>query len=464
MAALALYLAFLGFACAFALTDWRRGWLLLILCGAMQDLVRKLTPGQPVVVSFVVVVLYAAIVFGARNELFAHAAEFSRRFSSIYSAILVFLFILAVAALNGLFTYGFDKWKVPLLSGFTYCIPLVAALFGYTWLQREEWMYRFFNVYSAITSIALIGTVLEYLRVPSRALGMVSFEGDFIRHLPGIQIRLLSGIYRGPDVMAWHAAMLTCIGIAMALRAGFGRNVILWSAIASWGFLSCMIAGRRKAIYTVAVFALMFLWRYIRRLRAGQVAALIAMLGLLGGVVQYLASGEKTSVYAAGAATTRTELAHRLEGGVTETFRQFGYMGAGLGAATQGVYHLLGNNVNVGWQEGGLGKLAVEVGLPGLMAIAVIGWVVLRLLLRLTRIGDVEGSSQFIRACLFALVMANGAAFMASAQAFTDAVLALTTGFFVGCLFATAALDERLAAATKSAVSAPQPIARPLPA
>lgn len=464
MIALALYLAFLGLACAFALTDWRRGWLLVIVCGVLQDPVRKLTPGAPVLVSFAVIGLYAAIVFGARNELIAHAHEFSRRFSSVYTAFTAFLFVLVVAAMNGLVTFGFDKWKVPLVSGVTYCIPLVAALFGYTWLQREDWMYRFFTVYSVMTSIALIGTVLEYLRIPSRILGMVAFEGDFIRHLPGIQIRLLSGIYRGPDVMAWHAAMLTCIAIAMALRSGFGRSALIWGSVASWGFLSCMIAGRRKAIYTVVVFGLAFVWRYGRRLRSGQIAALLGTLVLLAGLVQRIASNERTSVYAAGAATTRQELAQRLEGGVAETFRQFGYMGAGLGAATQGVYHLLGTT-DVGWQEGGLGKLAVEVGLPGLIAIAAIGWLVLQLLLRLTSIADVEGSSQFLRATLFALVAANGAAFAASAQAFTDAVLALTTGFFIGCLFATAALDERLAAATKAAPAAgPQPLARPVPA
>ncbi len=463
--ALALYLAFLGSACAFALTDWRRGWLLVILCGAMQDPVRKLTPGAPVVISFVVVALYAAILFGARNELMRDLAEFSRRFGNLYTSIVVFLFLLVVAALNGLMTYGFDKWKVPLLSGFTYCVPLVAALLGYTWLQREEWMYKFFTLYAAVTSVALIGTVLEYLRVPWRVLGMVAFEGDFIRHLPGIQIRLLSGVYRGPDVMAWHAAMLTCIAIAMALRFGFGRSALIWGGVASWGFLNCMIAGRRKAIYTVAVFALMFVWRYARRLRTGQVFALLGTLVLLGGLVHEIASNERTSVYAAGAVTTRQELTQRLEGGVGETFRQFGLMGAGLGTATQGVYHLLGNE-HLGWQEGGLGKLAVEVGLPGILALAVIGWVVLRLLLRLTGIADVPGSSQFIRVTLFSLVIANIASFMASAQAYTDAVLGLTTGFFVGCLFATAALDERLVATTTTPAAtetAPR-VARPLPA
>ncbi|HYK05973.1 MAG TPA: hypothetical protein VE974_29790 [Thermoanaerobaculia bacterium] len=457
--ALALYLAFLGAACAYALIDWRRGWMLVVFCGVLQDPVRKLTGGAPVVVSFAVVGLYAAILFAARNEILHHLGDFARRFGSIYTSIVAFIFLLIVAAMNGVLTYGLAMWKVPLLSLFTYCIPLVAALFGYVWLQREEWLYRWFKLYTVVTSIALVGTILEYLRVQSRILGMVAFEGDFIRHLPGIQIRLLSGIYRGPDVMAWHASMLACIGIAMTLRAGVSKLALVWGSVAAWGFFNCMIGGRRKAIYTVVIFCAIFVWRYARRLQTSQVLAFFGVLILLGGVVRQLASGEETSVYAAGAVASRTELAQRLEGGALATFEQFGLMGAGLGTATQGVYHLLGDSAVVGWQEGGLGKLAVEVGLPGILAILVIGWIVVRLLLRLTSIDDVPGSSQFVRVALFALVGANMASFMASAQAYTDAVLALTTGFFVGCLFATAALDERLAATTRTAAApAMQPV------
>ncbi len=453
--ALALYLAFLGAACAYSLVDWRRGWMLVVFCGVLQDPVRKLTAGAPVVVSFAVVGLYAAILFSARNEILAHLREFAQRFGNMYTSILAFLFLLLVAALNGVLTYGIAMWKVPLLSLFTYCIPLVAALFGYTWLQREEWLYRWFKLYTAVTSIALLGTLFEYMRVRSGILGMVSFEGDFIRHLPGIQIRLLSGIYRGPDVMAWHASMLACIGIAMTLRAGMSKLALVWGTVAAWGFFNCMIAGRRKAIYTVIVFCAIFVWRYTRRLKTSQVIAFVGVLILMGGVVRQLAEGEETSVYAAGAVASRMELAQRLEGGAMATFEQFGLMGAGLGTATQGVYHLLGDTATIGWQEGGLGKLAVEVGLPGIIAILIIGWIVVRLLLRLTSIDDVPGSSQFVRVALFALTVANMASFMASAQAYTDAVLALTTGFFVGCLFATAALDERLAAATPTPADVP---------
>ncbi|HEX6641916.1 MAG TPA: hypothetical protein VF215_12435 [Thermoanaerobaculia bacterium] len=460
--ALAFYLAFLGAACAYALVDWRRAWLLVMLCGVIQDPVRKLAPGSPVYISFAVVALYAALIFSARNDMIAYAGEFTRRFRSISTGIAAFIVLLLVAAINGLATYGIDKWPAPAISLVTYLIPIVAALFGYTWLQREEAMLRFLRLYAAITSVALIGTVLEYLRFHSRLLGLVSFEGDYIRHLPGIQVRMLSGIYRSPDVMAWHAGMLTAIGIAMVLRSGLRREMVLWSAVAAWGFFNCMIAGRRKAVYFVAVFIAAFLWRYIRHVKASQVFASIGLLAVLAMVVSQLSSGEGTSVYTRSAMATRDELGQRFEGGVMQTFREVGYMGAGLGTATQGVHHLLGRN-SIGWQEGGLGKVAIEVGLPGILTLFLMVFLVGRMLLLLTNIRDVPGSSQFLRVTLFALVLANVAGFIGSAQAYNDAVLALTAGFLVGGLFASAALDERLAAATQKTEPAATSALRPLP-
>jgi hypothetical protein len=464
MAALAIYMVFFAAACAYAGVDWRRAWFFVPLCGVLQDPVRKLTPNTPVAVSFAVVGLFAVILFSARDDIAAHLRDFVRRFPNLYSATFFFLLMLIVAAFNGLFTYGFDKWKVPLLSFTTYVAPLVAILFGYTWLQREEMLYRFWAWYSVLTSVALIGTVLEHLRVRWAVLGMVGYEGDILRYMPGIQIRLLSGFYRSPDIMAWHAATLAVIGISMALRQGLDKGALLWSAAAGWGFFNCMIAGRRKAIYYVLVFVAVFLWRYLRRVRAGQLFAMVGVAIVMWLVVRNIALGDQTSVYAETAIASSGEIAGRLEGGVMETFRQFGYLGAGLGTATQGVRHLLGSDLNIGWQEGGLGKLAMEVGLPGMIALLAIAATLTRLLLLLTRLPDVEGSSQFIRAMLFALVAANAANFIASAQAYSDAILALLTGFFVGCLFATAALDERLVALQAATPAPPQQLTSPAPA
>lgn len=467
--ALVSYLVFLGLASAYALRDWRRAWYCLIVCGVVQDPVRKLVPGQPVAVSFLVVGLFGVVLFAARRELLSHAQEFSRRFPRLNTTIIVFLGLLVLSGVNGLMTYGFDKWKVPLVSFVTYVAPLTAIVLGYAWLQREEMMHRYFRLFALLTSVAMIGSFLEYVRIDSRLLGMVSFQGDYIRHLPGIQIRMLSGFYRSPDIMALNAATLAAIGIMMALRAGMKKEVVFWYGVAGFGFLTCILAGRRKALYFIAVFCAAFLWRYLRRVKASQLLAIVGIVIVLGTVVRNVSSNEETSVYARGAVATRGEFAQRLEGGTMETFRQFGLMGAGLGTATQGVRHLLGSDINVGWQEGGLAKLAIEVGLPGILCILLLGWIVLRLWIRLTAIRDVQGSSQFLRVSLFGFVVAHGASFLASAQAYSDAVLALTAGFFVGCLFASATLDERAAAAKETAAvpagSAPslQPASLPTP-
>ena len=203
--------------------------------------------------------------------------------------------------------------------------------------------------------------------------------------------------------------------------------------VMSWGFLNCLISGRRKAVYMVAVFAAAFLLRYFRRLTTTQVMAIgLAGLALLF-VVRKVGQDEDAGVYTRGTATTRSEVFDRLEGGLVETISQFGLMGAGLGTATQGVYHVLSTHdmEQVGWQEGGLGKLTMELGVPGLMAVAVFGAALLSFMLKLTRHPDVQGSSQFLRATLFGMVIADIVEFFVSAQAYSDAGLTLISAFFL---------------------------------
>ena len=451
---LIVFAGFMLLSITVALIDWRRGWLMAVLCGVLQDPVRKLTPGTPVTITLSVMVVYAMILVAALPALQQNAREFGKRFANVYAgALLIFLFIV-LAALRGLFTYGIAGWKAPVLSLFIYCAPVPAVILGYAYLRNEEQVYRFFRFYAIVTSIGLIGTPLEYFHVQWRALGTVGLSTAYIRHLPGIQIPLLSGFYRAPDVMAWHAAMLTIIGLVMTLRGNLLR-AWPWMIAIGWGFLSCLLSGRRKAVYMVAVFVLVFFWRYMRRLSVAQIITFVMALGLVGLVVSKIARDEKSNVYARGTVTSREEVLERLEGGVIETVREFGLLGAGLGAATQGVQHVLENGP-VGWQEGGLAKLTVELGVPGLLAALIFALVVFRMMLKISGHPDIPGSSQLLRCTIFGIVVANVVEFMASAQAYSDAVLTLMTAFFFGCMFATAMLDERLETAPVEA-TAPLP-------
>jgi hypothetical protein len=281
------------------------------------------------------------------------------------------------------------------------------VLLGYAWLEREEQLVRFFVFYAVLTSVALIGTPLEYFRLfDTPALGVVAMPDGYIRHLPGLQIRVLSGLYRTPDIMAWHAATLTAIGAIMAVRARVVARAWPWVGVAAWGFLCCLISGRRKAIYMVAVFGLAFLWRYIRRMNTTQVALVIALGLALGMIVREVASREDSAVYTQGARTTFEEVISDSKAAYSVRSSS-NRLGADSGAATQGVRHVSGRESDFGWQEGGLGKLAAELGLPGLLVAALLAWALIRMMLRITTVPDIPGTSQVLRAGLFALVIAN---------------------------------------------------------
>jgi hypothetical protein len=458
-----IFAAFLLMSASFTLVDWRRGWLLAILCGVLQDPARKLTPGTPVIMTVSIVAIYAVVIFSAQTTLQKHAREFTKRFPALYGALIFVFVFLFLAAVNGLVTFGIDQWKAPAMSFFVYCAPLPAVIIGYAYLQREEQLFGLLRFYAVVTSIAMIGTPLEYFRVESRALGTVAL-GENLRFLPGLSVRLLAGFYRAPDIMGWHAALLTMIGVIMAVRSRSFRFGWIWLAVSGWGFLNCIISGRRKALYMVAVFVAAFLWRYFRRLSMPQIASFSLAAIVMIVVTAKISQNEESSVYTKASYTTQEELWARLEGGLSGTIEQAGIMGAGLGTATQGVYHVLREDsaTTLGWQEGGLGKLAIELGVPGLMAVAMLGVTIFMTMLKISGHPDVPGSSQLARAALFGIIIANVIEFMVSAQAYSDPVLTLLTAFFVGCMFATAALDERLAEAEAAPADAIAPRKTPL--
>jgi hypothetical protein len=440
------FLALLLLGCVIAFLDWRRGWYLAVACGVLQDPVRKMTPGTPVVITFSIVLVYLFIVLACHVTLRNALTDIAKRFPSLYAAANVFVLFLIVAAMNGLMTYGLEHWKAPALSFVIYVIPIPALLIGYAFFRRDEDLHRFLIFYAVLTSLALIGVALEYEGVQWQALGLVAAkEGANLRYLPGVLVTMLSGFYRAPDILAWHAATLASIGIAMSVRARVISKAWPWMMVTAWAVFGCFLSGRRKALYMVVVFGIVFVWRYARRLNVSQ-AVSFATLGLmLLFVTHRLSTSERADVYVLAAATTQEEVFQRLEGGFATTIEQSGFMGAGLGTATQGTQHF--TNQSFSWQEGGLGKLAIELGVPGVIAAALLLFAFVNYMVKITRAPDEPGTSQILRCMLMAMMISNVANFTASAQAYSDPVLTLMTSFLGGCLLATAATESRLAAA-----------------
>src|SRR5438067_2727870 len=112
MIPLLLLVSLVGFSMAVALVDWRRAWIMAVLCGVIQDPLRKLTTGAPVYMTFSVVAIYAMILLVNHRRLQAHAREFAQRFPNLATWFSLIVIFLLLAAMNGLMTYGISFWKV----------------------------------------------------------------------------------------------------------------------------------------------------------------------------------------------------------------------------------------------------------------------------------------------------------------------------------------------------------------
>src|SRR5262249_37409558 len=102
-------------------------------------------------------------------------------------------------------------------------------------------------------------------------------------------------------------------------------------------------------------------------------------------------------------------------------YDSFGLMGAGLGVGTQGTQHFGGGGGRAGAAEGGLGKITLELGIPGLF---VVGWLIISVFNHLWRI--MRASSRIsprlarLSYALFSFLVANMAAFSVATQAYSD--------------------------------------------
>jgi hypothetical protein len=123
-------------------------------------------------------------------------------------------------------------------------------------------------------------------------------------------------------------------------------------------------------------------------------------------------------------------------------YDRFGPLGAGLGVGTQGTQHFSGEIS--GAAEGGLGKITVELGIPGLF---VMGWFAIALFLHLWRI--MRAASGFsprmarLSFGLFSFLVANMAGFSVATQAYGDVFILLILSWTLGFFLAIPVLLER---------------------
>jgi hypothetical protein len=135
----------------------------------------------------------------------------------------------------------------------------------------------------------------------------------------------------------------------------------------------------------------------------------------------------------------------------------FGLFGAGLGVGTQGVQHFGGGEQAAGGSggagEGGLGKITIELGVPGLFLMAWFSIALFRHLWRIMRFAS-RHSPRIGRLSfgLFSFLVANAAAFSVATQAYGDLFILLILSWTLGFLLVVPVLVERGVRARQPAI------------
>lgn len=469
-----ILLMLVAFAALLAFTNWRWGLSLFLVAGVLQDPARKLVPGQPVYF-----VLLAGVVFGAawlgaglsRVRLGPAAMEGWRRHMGTPFALFV-----ALVLLQAFHSYArFGSVQMTGIGLMVWLAPVFAVVLAYQFAVRRGLpaLRRWMKLYVVLALLALSGVYLQYEGVEWPVLGEVG-KGLTIYDV-GTVLKAYSGFFRSSEIAAWHTA--TAAALLFILFTGRRLNFLrLLAALALIGVLVALgiLTGRRKMLVEVVIFLSLyfFLVAWFQR-GAHRLAVGLAVVGLAGwfAVVGFvdpdpgerpdtanyqLAPGERYKGYAVRGSTVFQDAPERFSQlgvrPIAFIVERAGWMGAGVGSASQGVASDEAAALNRGAAEGGLGKITLELGVPGLLLVLWLFWALARYV-RAALAVTVQLSRPHARVAfaLVALLAAKVASFSVAAQAYSDIFILLLLGSFTGFVLAMPVMARKALAAREAA-------------
>jgi hypothetical protein len=455
-----LAISLLAVPALWAMAQWRLALLLCLATALLQDPLRKLTPGQPVLF-----VVFVGLVFGAAClGAMARGIRFNpnilfKRFPRLSMPLALLLALIMVQAVNSYLRLE-NLW-VPLLGLLTYVLPLFSIIFAYqlVFRQGEFRIDQFMKWYIVCISLALPTIYLEFSGYDWPVLGQVGDKLIMYDQTTGAILTSFTGLFRASEISAWHAMTAACFVVLMTSlkRKTFTRlltGVIVVVLLLGLGTLT----GRRKLIIEFGVFVSTYLILFlVLEKRVGNLAIVAVTTAALGGYL-FLASELREPVrtdyvelanYSSYIDRTQSVFADApsrfVELGLAPVmwaYDSYGLLGAGLGVGTQGAQHFGGGGE--GAAEGGLGKLALELGIPGLF---LMGWVAILVFRHLWRIMRAASRHSLrigrLSFGLFSFLVANVAGFSVATQAYGDLFILLILSWTLGVLFAVPVLVER---------------------
>ncbi len=449
-----IYYIAVAVAVMISLVSWRTGMYLAILFDVVRDPVRKMTEDRSILITVAACAIWGGVFLGlvfSETNLIQLAFKW---YSRLRLGIVWLILALIPGAIIATILYV-DGYKLAMIGGISYLAPLLGIAIGFAFPKTEVDLKRILGFYVIINSIALVGTVLEWQNFDLPALGGIDME--WIRHHGHLQVKLIAGFYRSPDIMGLHAAHVIVFCAVLAMQSkDIGK--LGWSSFGVWAAFCLLLSGRRKMIGIPLVFLVSFV--LISFLRgspgASKIGKVLALVAIIGAVFIFSSRDiQSTSEYQEFASTLFSRGIERSNevvfGSIFTTLNQSGMLGSGLGSATQGKQYVRTTKDLRAWQEDGASRCFKELGVTGVFCIVISFMYLIKTVMSSIRYIPREHPYQQFQIGLLAIVIGNIASFTISHQQYSgDPVNALMVLFLLGTvlgmprLFADAAYQQSL--------------------
>ena len=458
-----VFLAFVAIATMFAFFNWRIGVGLWMVIAILQDPIRKITPGNPVYLTVAFLPVYFATFLSlllSKNVIKAFAQEYSPLARLFQTMIAMLLF----SAVYG-FTASHKSVMASMIGIGSYVGGLPAILCGYAFLKKD---YRFLDWlilgFVAATSIMLIGVPLEHFGYKFSRPWLGTFAataGETRRWFNDFDyVEMISGFYRSPEIMGWHAMVLIICSFYLFLRRP--SYAVIWTALATWGCYGVFLSGRRKMLLMLFVFVGTFLTFSTLRNRKRILKALVLTSTLMVPGMLFFVNDLYRMSLSSGVDTVGGKVAGKMMTGPIWLATIVGPFGFGVGTLTQGAQHFRGaqnftQSVYIPLVEGGMEKVMVEVGLVGLSIVMLLGVQLVIDSRRSLRLGQRFLPKEFGPGFCFSYIAANASAFLIAFQFLGDPFIGTFLGLFIGMLLSTNRIIKSQQPKTVAAITTAYP-------
>ena len=368
-----LIILLLGIA---AFAKWRWGVITVFVWLYVEDIIRRLLPGQPFEVTFIKDFLVWATYFS-----FFSAMVFKPRMKIVFQrinfipALLLFIF---VGILSSTYTLAPSLWAIgPGLHSYFWYVPF--ALIGYFMFRSEAAYCRFVRllVYTSIPLTIIAIFQLVFYEKIEFAL-MRPFEvGDPLHSFLSTSIPFISSVFGSHGRYARFSLLL--FFLSLGLLATRSNKYLLMIGIV-FSAAGVFLSGQRAPMYLLIIgvlgYGIMMIIgrRNFVRLDANLIRIAIMGMSLLVMIaVVIFVWFPYLGDYFLHFTSVIERFAELIPLDIAVGFRSVGLYGMGFGAASQGIhfvaaYFPLETFVGV---ESGFGKVWYESGLPGMIVFVI---------------------------------------------------------------------------------------------